>query len=111
MLGNNIQEEWYTSNIYMQEYVISTIISEDFLRNSLSLPVLNNNGHYIVFHATRLDVTTLKMDRGYPRTTDTVFGGVPSDVHDVFLYKGKYLNSFSHYLKYFKKFSTSYMSI
>uniref|UniRef100_A0A8C5CVP7 Matrix metalloproteinase-9 n=1 Tax=Gadus morhua TaxID=8049 RepID=A0A8C5CVP7_GADMO len=36
----------------------------------------------------RLDVTTLKMDRGYPRTTDTVFGGVPSDVHDVFLYKG-----------------------
>uniref|UniRef100_A0A8C5BGA1 Matrix metalloproteinase-9 n=1 Tax=Gadus morhua TaxID=8049 RepID=A0A8C5BGA1_GADMO len=36
----------------------------------------------------RLDVKTLKMDRGYPRTTVTVFGGVPSDVHDVFLYKG-----------------------
>ena len=33
MLGNNIQEEWYTSNIYMQEYVITTIISQDFLRN------------------------------------------------------------------------------
>lgn len=29
-----------------------------------------------------------KIDKGYPRRTDAVFGGVPSDAHDVFLYKG-----------------------
>lgn len=30
-----------------------------------------------------------KIDKGYPRRIDAVFGGVPSDAHDVFLYKGK----------------------
>uniref|UniRef100_A0A8C5HU14 Matrix metalloproteinase-9 n=1 Tax=Gouania willdenowi TaxID=441366 RepID=A0A8C5HU14_GOUWI len=36
----------------------------------------------------RLDVKAQKIDRGYPKHTDVVFGGVPSDAHDVFLYKG-----------------------
>ncbi|XP_029994803.1 matrix metalloproteinase-9 [Sphaeramia orbicularis] len=36
----------------------------------------------------RLDVKAQKIDRGYPRYTDSVFGGVPNDAHDVFQYKG-----------------------
>ncbi|XP_056129241.1 matrix metalloproteinase-9 [Lampris incognitus] len=36
----------------------------------------------------RLDVKAQKIDRGYPRYTDLVFGGVPSDAHDVFQFKG-----------------------
>ncbi|XP_029361733.1 matrix metalloproteinase-9 [Echeneis naucrates] len=36
----------------------------------------------------RLDIKAQKIDRGYPRFTDVVFGGVPSDAHDVFQYKG-----------------------
>lgn len=36
----------------------------------------------------RLDVKAQKIDRGYPRYTDAVFGGVPNDAHDVFQYKG-----------------------
>uniref|UniRef100_UPI003AABC951 uncharacterized protein znf335 n=1 Tax=Centroberyx gerrardi TaxID=166262 RepID=UPI003AABC951 len=36
----------------------------------------------------RLDVKAQKIDRGYPRYTDLVFGGVPNDAHDVFQYKG-----------------------
>lgn len=36
----------------------------------------------------RLDVKAQKIDKGYPRYTDTVFGGVPTDAHDVFQYKG-----------------------
>ncbi|KAM4610027.1 matrix metalloproteinase-9 [Polymixia lowei] len=36
----------------------------------------------------RLDVKAQKIDRGYPRYTDLVFGGVPIDAHDVFQYKG-----------------------
>uniref|UniRef100_A0AAQ6A7C7 Matrix metalloproteinase-9 n=1 Tax=Amphiprion ocellaris TaxID=80972 RepID=A0AAQ6A7C7_AMPOC len=35
----------------------------------------------------RLDVKAQKIDRGYPRYTDTYFGGVPNDAHDVFHYK------------------------
>lgn len=35
----------------------------------------------------RLDVKAQKIDRGYPRFTDAVFGGVPTDAHDVFQYK------------------------
>uniref|UniRef100_A0A4W4GA40 Matrix metalloproteinase-9 n=1 Tax=Electrophorus electricus TaxID=8005 RepID=A0A4W4GA40_ELEEL len=38
----------------------------------------------------RLDMTTQQIDKGYPRFTDQVFGGVPVDSHDVFLYKGHY---------------------
>lgn len=38
----------------------------------------------------RLDVKAQKIDKGYPRRTDSVFGGVPSDAHDVFLYKGHF---------------------
>lgn len=39
-----------------------------------------------------------KIDKGYPRRTDAVFGGVPNDAHDVFLYKGmKNVVSFSFY--------------
>lgn len=37
----------------------------------------------------RLDIKAQKIDKGYPRYTDTVFGGVPNDAHDVFQYKGK----------------------
>uniref|UniRef100_A0A672JCF0 Matrix metalloproteinase-9 n=1 Tax=Salarias fasciatus TaxID=181472 RepID=A0A672JCF0_SALFA len=36
----------------------------------------------------RLDVKAQKIDRGYPRYTDAVFGGVPNDAHDVFHFKG-----------------------
>lgn len=38
----------------------------------------------------RLDVKAQKIDKGYPRRTDAVFGGVPNDAHDVFLFKGHY---------------------
>uniref|UniRef100_A0A8C6TZU1 Matrix metalloproteinase-9 n=1 Tax=Neogobius melanostomus TaxID=47308 RepID=A0A8C6TZU1_9GOBI len=38
----------------------------------------------------RLDVKAQKIDTGYPRYTDSVFGGVPNDAHDVFLYKGHF---------------------
>lgn len=37
----------------------------------------------------RLDVKAQNIDRGYPKRTDVVFGGVPNDAHDVFQYKGK----------------------
>lgn len=36
----------------------------------------------------RLDVKAQKIDNGYPRYTDAVFGGVPNDAHDVFQYRG-----------------------
>ncbi|KAM8864717.1 matrix metalloproteinase-9 isoform 2-T2 [Spinachia spinachia] len=36
----------------------------------------------------RLDVKAQKIDKGYPRYTDIVFGGVPNDAHDVFQYNG-----------------------
>uniref|UniRef100_A0AAY4BE52 Matrix metalloproteinase-9 n=1 Tax=Denticeps clupeoides TaxID=299321 RepID=A0AAY4BE52_9TELE len=36
----------------------------------------------------RLDVKTQVIDKGYPRFTDMVFGGIPNDSHDAFLYKG-----------------------
>lgn len=38
----------------------------------------------------RLDVKAQKIDKGYPRHTDLIFGGVPNDAHDVFLYKGHF---------------------
>ncbi|KAM9855850.1 matrix metalloproteinase-9 [Aulostomus maculatus] len=38
----------------------------------------------------RLDVKAQKIDRGYPRYVDSVFGGIPNDAHDVFSYKGHY---------------------
>lgn len=40
------------------------------------------------FHS-RLDIKNQKIDKGYPRYTDVVFGGVPNDSHDVFQYKGE----------------------
>ncbi|XP_028266235.1 matrix metalloproteinase-9 [Parambassis ranga] len=36
----------------------------------------------------RLDLKAQKIDSGYPRFTASAFGGVPSDAHDVFFYKG-----------------------
>uniref|UniRef100_A0A3P8UH76 Matrix metalloproteinase-9 n=1 Tax=Cynoglossus semilaevis TaxID=244447 RepID=A0A3P8UH76_CYNSE len=36
----------------------------------------------------RLDVKAQQIDKGFPKYTDMVFGGVPSDAHDVFQYKG-----------------------
>ncbi|XP_030067918.1 matrix metalloproteinase-9 [Microcaecilia unicolor] len=38
----------------------------------------------------RLDVKAQVVDKGYPRYTDESFAGVPTDSHDVFLYKDKY---------------------
>ena len=73
--------------------------------------------HYIVFHATRLDVKALKMDRGYPRKTDLIFGGVPTDAHDVFQHKGEnlihYLNSYknSKYLMYMTIFYSLHVNL
>lgn len=37
----------------------------------------------------RLDVKAQMIDAGYPRVTELTFGGVPTDSHDVFLYKGR----------------------
>lgn len=42
-----------------------------------------------VYDQHRLDIKAQKIDKGYPRYTDAVFGGVPNDAHDVFQYKGK----------------------
>uniref|UniRef100_A0A4W5QEJ0 Matrix metalloproteinase-9 n=1 Tax=Hucho hucho TaxID=62062 RepID=A0A4W5QEJ0_9TELE len=36
----------------------------------------------------RLDLKSQNIDKGYPRFTDIVFGGVPNDAHDVFQFKG-----------------------
>ncbi|KAJ3585910.1 hypothetical protein NHX12_012317 [Muraenolepis orangiensis] len=36
----------------------------------------------------RLDLKAEKIDRGYPRYTDSVFSGVPNDAHDVFQHRG-----------------------
>uniref|UniRef100_A0AAX7TT86 Matrix metalloproteinase-9 n=1 Tax=Astatotilapia calliptera TaxID=8154 RepID=A0AAX7TT86_ASTCA len=36
----------------------------------------------------RLDVKAQTIDKGYPKFTDVVFGGIPSDAHDVFQYQG-----------------------
>ncbi|XP_015234542.1 PREDICTED: matrix metalloproteinase-9 [Cyprinodon variegatus] len=36
----------------------------------------------------RLDLKTQTVDKGYPKNTGDVFGGVPHDAHDVFQYKG-----------------------
>lgn len=48
---------------------------------------------YNVLHVHyRLDITAQKIDRGYPRYTDVVFGGVPDDSHDVFQFKGRVKN-------------------
>lgn len=44
------------------------------------------------FHS-RLDINNQKIDKGYPRYTDVVFGGVPNDSHDVFQFKGRVKNS------------------
>jgi len=42
-----------------------------------------------LIYCHRLDVKAQMIDSGYPRSTDSVFGGVPIDSHDVFLHKGK----------------------
>ncbi|XP_030590101.1 matrix metalloproteinase-9 [Archocentrus centrarchus] len=36
----------------------------------------------------RLDVKAQTIDKGYPKFTDVVFGGVPNDAHDIFQYQG-----------------------
>ncbi|XP_047449711.1 matrix metalloproteinase-9 [Mugil cephalus] len=36
----------------------------------------------------RLDVKAQTIDKGFPKYTDIVFGGVPNDAHDVFQYNG-----------------------
>lgn len=46
--------------------------------------------YHFVSDQNRLDVKAQKIDNGYPRYTDVVFGGIPTDAHDVFQYKGKH---------------------
>uniref|UniRef100_A0A087X717 Matrix metalloproteinase-9 n=2 Tax=Poecilia formosa TaxID=48698 RepID=A0A087X717_POEFO len=36
----------------------------------------------------RFDLKTQGIDKGYPKYTDAIFGGVPNDAHDVFQHKG-----------------------
>ncbi|XP_029468601.1 matrix metalloproteinase-9 [Rhinatrema bivittatum] len=51
------------------------------------------NGKVLLFNGEtywRLDVKAQVVDKGYPRHTDEAFAGVPTDSHDVFLYKDKY---------------------
>ncbi|XP_005801450.1 matrix metalloproteinase-9 [Xiphophorus maculatus] len=36
----------------------------------------------------RFDLKTQRIDKGYPKYTDAVFGGVPNDAHDVFQHNG-----------------------
>ncbi|KAG2461526.1 MMP9 protein, partial [Polypterus senegalus] len=38
----------------------------------------------------RMDTKTQLTDKGYPRDIDDMFGGVPLDAHDIFLYNGSY---------------------
>lgn len=49
------------------------------------------NGKVLLFSGEnfwRLDVKAQTIDKGYPKFTDVVFGGVPNDAHDVFQYQG-----------------------
>ncbi|KAF3696812.1 Matrix metalloproteinase-9 [Channa argus] len=53
--------------------------------------VQRGNGKVLLFsgeNVWRLNVKDQNIDQGYPRFTDVMFGGVPNDSHDVFLYKG-----------------------
>ncbi|KAG7520331.1 matrix metalloproteinase-9 [Solea senegalensis] len=53
--------------------------------------LLRGKGKVLLFSGEsfwRFDVKAQKIDKGYPRYTDVVFGGVPNDAHDVFQYKG-----------------------
>lgn len=50
-----------------------------------------------LIYCHRLDVKAQMIDKDYPKTTDLVFGGVPIDSHDVFLYKGKWDYVQSHF--------------
>lgn len=44
---------------------------------------------FVLFDLNRLDVKAQTIDKGYPKFTDVVFGGIPNDAHDVFQYQGK----------------------
>uniref|UniRef100_A0ABM5G4Q9 Matrix metalloproteinase-9 n=1 Tax=Pogona vitticeps TaxID=103695 RepID=A0ABM5G4Q9_9SAUR len=51
------------------------------------------NGKVLLFSGEefwRLDVKAERVDKGFPRRTENVFGGVPLDSDNIFLYKGKY---------------------
>nr|BAB39390.1 matrix metalloproteinase 9 [Cyprinus carpio] len=53
--------------------------------------VQRGKGKVLLFNGVnfwKLDVKAQMIDSGYPRSTDSVFGGVPIDSHDVFLHKG-----------------------
>ncbi|XP_075033821.1 matrix metalloproteinase-9 [Mixophyes fleayi] len=62
--------------------------------------ITRDNGKVLLFNGEnywRLDVKAETVDRGYPRHTDEDFAGVPSDSHDVFVYKGKYYFCQDHF--------------
>ncbi|XP_067324433.1 matrix metalloproteinase-9 [Anolis sagrei] len=55
--------------------------------------IQRKNGKVLLFSGERfwrLDVKAERVDKGFPRYTDTLFAGVPLDSQHVFLYKGKY---------------------
>ncbi|MEQ2185094.1 hypothetical protein GOODEAATRI_014725 [Goodea atripinnis] len=45
---------------------------------------------HLHFFKDGLDLKTQTIDKGYPKYTDAIFGGVPNDAHDVFQYKGEH---------------------
>ncbi|XP_051950738.1 matrix metalloproteinase-9-like [Xyrauchen texanus] len=53
--------------------------------------IQRKNGKVLLFNGEnfcRLDVKTQLIDREYPKLTESAFGGVPTDSHNVFLHKG-----------------------
>lgn len=69
--------------------ILSYIHMYIYMYNNFIIDISNLCFDFVYYY--RLDVKAQKIDRGYPRYTDAVFGGVPNDAHEVFQYKGKYL--------------------
>ncbi|KAG9473740.1 hypothetical protein GDO78_004178 [Eleutherodactylus coqui] len=59
----------------------------------ISGAITRNNGKVLLFNGEnywRLDVKSQTVDKGYPRSRDEDFAGVPLDAHDIFVYQDKY---------------------